>query len=135
MDDALIACRAIQFVSAMLALGGAAFRLYALAGGDPDALTSFDARLRGLLLVSALIAVLSGLALVPIVGGAMAGSALAALDWETVAAVILRTSFGRVWRWHLLFAALLVMVCAVRSVRPCYSVALAALSLASLGWV
>ena len=28
MDDALIACRAIQFASAMLVFGGAAFRLY-----------------------------------------------------------------------------------------------------------
>jgi copper resistance protein D len=135
MDDALIACRVIQFVSAMLALGGAAFRLYALDGGDPDTLTSVDARLRGLLLVSALIAFLSGLAVVPIIGGAMAGSASAVLDWRTIEAVLLETSFGRVWRWHLLFAALLVVVCAVRSVRPGYSAAVAALSLASLGWV
>ena len=74
MDDALIACRAIQFASAMLAFGGAAFRLYAIEGGDPDALAAFDARLGGLLLVSALIAFLSGLALVPIIGGTMAGS-------------------------------------------------------------
>src|SRR3954451_11324916 len=38
MDDALIVCRAIQFASAMLAFGGAAFRLYAVEGGDPDTL-------------------------------------------------------------------------------------------------
>jgi putative copper resistance protein D len=135
MDDALIACRAVQFVSAMLAFGGAAFRLYAVKGGDPDALASFDARLQGWLLVSALITFLSGLAVVPIIGGTMAGSASALFDWTTISAVLLRTSFGRVWRWHLLTAALAVLVCAVRPRRPGYAVVLTALSLASLGWV
>jgi len=135
MDDALIACRAIQFASAMLAFGGAAFRLYAIEGGDPDALAEFDTRLGGLLLVAALIAFLSGLALVPIIAGTMAGSVSAVFDWTTISAALLRTSFGRVWRWHLFAAALLVAVCAVRPVRPGYSVALAAFSLASLGWV
>jgi copper resistance protein D len=72
---------------------------------------------------------------VPIIGGTMAGSAAAALDWETISAVLLQTSFGRVWCWHLFAAALLVVTCAVRAVRPGYDAALAALSLASLGWV
>ena len=118
----------------MLAFGGAAFRLYALKGGDPDTLAAFDARLRGWLLVSALAAFLSGLALVPIIGSAMAGSASAAFDWRTVSTVLFQTSFGRVWRWHLLAAALLVVVCAVRTAGSGYSVAAGALSLASLGW-
>jgi copper resistance protein D len=135
MDDALVACRAIQFASAMLAFGGAAFRLYAVEGGDPDALAVFDTRLGGLLLVSALIAFLSGLALVPIIGGAMAGSTSALFDWTTISAVLFQTSFGRVWRGHLFAAALLVVVCAIRVAQPGYTVALAALSLASLGWV
>jgi putative copper resistance protein D len=135
MDDALIACRAVQFASAMLAFGGAAFPLYAVRCGDPDALATFEARLRALLLVSALIAFLTGLALVPIIGGTMAGSASAALDRQTIFAVLLQTSFGRVWRWHLLAAALLVIICAVQRVRSRYTVVVAALSLASLGWV
>jgi len=135
MDDVLIACRAVQFASAMLTFGGAAFRLYAVEGGDPEALATFDAWLRGLLLVSALIAFLSGLTLVPIIGGTMAGSASAVFDWTTILAVLLQTSFGRVWRWHLLAASLLVVICAVRPVRPGYRVALAAFLLASLGWV
>ena len=84
MDDALIACRAIQFASAMLAFGGAAFRLYAKKGSDRDALATFDVRFRGLLLVVASVALLSGLALVPIIGGTMAGSVSAAFDWETI---------------------------------------------------
>src|SRR4051812_24776187 len=111
MDDALIACRAIQFASAMLVFGGAAFRFYAIKGSDRDALATLDARFRGLLLVAASVAFLSGLALVPIIGGTMAGSVAAALDWETISAVLLETDFGRVWCWHLLAAALLVVVC------------------------
>src|SRR5690242_3999655 len=132
MDDALITCRAVQFASAMLAFGVAAFRLYAIKGGDPDTLAAFDARLREWLLISALVALLAGLVLVPIIGGAMTGSALAVFDGRTVSAVLFQTSFGRVWRWHLLSAALLVVVCAVRVAQPGYTAALAALSLASL---
>ena len=135
MDDALVACRALQFTAAMLAFGGAAFRLYTVAGGDRDVAATFDAWLGRLLPVAALIALLSGLALVPIIGGTMAGSALAALDWKTISAVVLHTSFGRVWRWHLLAAALLVVVCWARPARLGYSAVLAALTLASLGWV
>src|SRR3954453_16852679 len=135
MDEALIACRTVQFGSAMLAFGGAAFRLYAVKDGDPNALAAFDAWLRGWLLVSALAAFLSGLALVPIIGGAMAGSASAAFDWRTAETVLLQTSFGRIWRWHLVAAALLVVVCAVRAARLSYSMALAAFSLANLSWI
>jgi copper resistance protein D len=135
MHDALIVCRAIQFASAMLVFGGAAFRLYAVEGGDPDTLAAFDTRLRDVLLISALIAFLSGLALVPINSGMMAGSASAVFDWTTMSAVLLQTSFGRVWRWHLFAAALLVAVCALRPARPGSGAALAAFSLASLGWV
>ena len=65
----------------------------------------------------------------------MTGSASAALDWITISAVLLRTSFGRVWRWHLLIAAFLVVACAVRRVRPAYRAVLGGLLLASLGWV
>ena len=35
MDDALIACRAVHFVAAMLVFGGAAFRLYASKAAIP----------------------------------------------------------------------------------------------------
>src|SRR5690349_13587868 len=125
MDNALIACRVVQFASAMLAFGIAAFRLYAVKSGNPDALEIFDARLRRWLLVSALVALLAGLVLVPIIGGTMAGSGSAAFDGRTVSAVLFQTSFGRVWRWHLLAAALLVVVCAVRVAQPGYTVALA----------
>jgi putative copper resistance protein D len=134
MDDVLVACRTVHFVSVMLAFGIAAFRYYALDGSDPAVLPALDVRLSGLLLVSAIVALLSGLALVPVIGSRMAGSASAALDLRTIAKVLLATSFGRVWCGHLLIAALLV-VGTIRHVRSAYRAALAALLLASLGWV
>jgi len=135
MDDALIACRAIHFVSVIVAFGAGAFRLYAVDDCDPAILARLDTRLRYLLLGAAVAAILSALLLVPLIGGRMAGSATAALDWGTVSAVLLQTSFGRVWRWHLLIAGVLVVLCAMRRVQPVYRVALATLLLASLGLI
>ena len=47
MDEALYACRFVQFTAAMLIFGTAAFRVYALAGSDAGAasiiLSAFDA--------------------------------------------------------------------------------------------
>jgi hypothetical protein len=84
MDEAIIACRAVHFVSVMLVFGGAAFRLYAVESPDLGVIAVLDARLRALLLVSAVVALLSALALVPSVASRMAGSSAAALDWKTI---------------------------------------------------
>jgi putative copper resistance protein D len=135
MDEALVICRLIHFASVMVVFGGGAFRLYATSASEPQMFAVFDMRLRHLLLGASLVAVLSALLFVPLVGGAMAGSASAALDWHTVSAVMFDTSFGRVWRWHLLIAALLIVVCAIRQVQIGYPVVLSALLLASLGWI
>src|SRR5712692_11996170 len=135
MDDALIAFRLIHFTSVIVAFGAGAFRFYAVQGCDAGVLTRLDTRLRDLLLVAAIVAMLSALLLVPLIGSRMAGSPSAALDWDTISAVLLNTRFGRVWRWRLLIGGLLVAACAVRQVRLAYRVALAALLLASLGWV
>src|SRR5690349_728542 len=135
MDEAFIACRLVHFVSVMVAFGGSAFRLYAVGAGDQDLVAALDARLRRVLLVAAILALMSALLLLPFVGSRMAGSASAALDWKIISTVLLDTSFGRVWRWRLLIAAIFVLVCAVRSMQPSYRVALSAVLLASLGWV
>lgn len=135
MDEAFVACRLVHFASVMVAFGGSAFRLYAVGGGDHDLLVLLDSRLRRVLLVAATPALLSALLLLPLTGSRMAGSASAALDWKTISTVLLDTSFGRVWRWRILVAALFVLVCAIRSVQPSYRVALSAVLLVSLGWV
>jgi putative copper resistance protein D len=49
--------------------------------------------------------------------------------------VLSETSFGRVWLWHLLAAALLVVACTIRRIPATWLVALAALLLASLAWI
>src|SRR5216683_3572889 len=120
MDEALIACRALHFASAMLLVGAGAFRVYAISGSDAGLLLALDGRLRALLLVAAIVALLSAVALVPFVASTMAGSAAAALDWNTISAVVFQTSFGRVWRWHLSIAALLVAISAIRGVHPAW---------------
>ena len=98
-------------------------------------LTTLDNRVRDLLLVSAIVALLSAIALLSVTGSRMAGSAAAALDLRTIATVLLKTSFGRVWCWHLLLAVLLIATVVVRRIRPAYRAVVAALLLASLGWV
>ena len=135
MDEAFIACRLVHFASVMVAFGGSAFRLYAVGAIDHALLAALDARLRRVLLVAAILALLSALLILPFISSRMAGSPAATLDWKTISTVLLDTSFGRVWRWRLLIAALLVLVCVVRRVQPGYRVALSALLLASLGWV
>jgi putative copper resistance protein D len=67
----------------------------------------------------------------------MAGSAAAALDPNTISAVLFNTSFGRVWCSRLLFAFLLIGACLAPLARrrmPAILV-LSLLLLVSLGWV
>jgi putative copper resistance protein D len=139
VDDGLVIARLIHFAAAMAAFGGAAFRLYAIerdAGrARADALTSLDRWSVNLVRASALLMFISALAIVPFVAAGMAGAASAAFDPTTLATVLFATEFGRVWCWHLLFAALLIVGTAVAPHRPALNVICAALALASLGWV
>jgi putative copper resistance protein D len=65
----------------------------------------------------------------------MAGSPAAAADVATVSAVLLETRFGRVWCWHLLLAAILVLACLNRQPRRPVILLLSLGLLASLTWV
>ena len=118
MDEALYACRFVQFTAAMLLFGTAAFRIYALAGSDDRAasnmLSRFDACFGQLLLIASVIALISAITLLQCQAAEMTGSSAAAMDLTAVGAVLLDTRFGRVWRWHLLLAAILVLVCLYR---------------------
>src|SRR5712671_5884752 len=139
MDEALYACRFVQFAAAMLIFGTASFRIYALAGSQTRAASSvlagFDAWVGHVVLVAALVALISALALVLCQTAAMAGSPAAATDFAAVTAVLFETRFGRVWCWHLLLAAILVLACLSRPPsRPVVLIFSLAL-LASLGWV
>src|SRR6266481_3277377 len=139
MDEALYACRFIQFAAAMLIFGTASFRIYALAGSQTRAASSvlagFDAWVGHVVLVAALVALISALALVLCQAAAMAGSPVAAIDSAAVTAVLFETRFGRVWCWHLLLAAMLVLVCLSRPPSRPVVLILSLALLASLGWV
>jgi putative copper resistance protein D len=139
VHEALVVARLIHFAAAMAGFGGAAFRLYALDGEaarEPAiALAEFDRWLTWVLRTSALVVLVSALAMVPFVAAQMAGAANAAIDPAMVATVLFATAFGRVWCWHLLFAALLLISAGIVEHRHTLILMCAGLVLASLGWV
>jgi len=139
--EVLIVSRLVQFAAVIVVFGCGAFRLYGL-GGDPtptsaNALTVFDAWFWRVATVGATVALLSALSLMLGVAANMAGTAAAALDPDTISKVMLGTSFGRVWCWHLFFALVLIGACLVPKVswRMPAILVLSLLLLVSLGWV
>src|SRR3954462_2765216 len=139
MDEALYVCRFVQFTAAMLIFGTAAFRIYALAGGVTGAASSilarFDACFGKLLLIASVIALISAIALLQCQAAEKTGLSAAALDLTAFGAVLFDTRFGRVWRWHLLVAAILVLVCLCRQPKRPVLLILSLGLLASLGWI
>jgi putative copper resistance protein D len=139
--EALILSRFLQFAAVIVVFGCGAFRFYAL-GVDAtttsaEALIAFDLWFGRVAIVGAVVALLSALSLLFAVIANMAGSAVAMLDPGTIGKVLSGTRFGRVWCWHLVFAALLVGACLAPSARwriPSILV-LSSLLLVSLGWV
>jgi copper resistance protein D len=139
VDEALVIARLIHFAAAMTGFGSAAFRFYAIDGETPRgtaaALESFDRWLGRVIQVSALVLLVSGLAMVLVIAAGMAGTAVATLDISTITGVAFGTGFGRVWCWHLLFAALLLANARIATHRHSLLLVWAALALGSLGWV
>jgi len=119
--------------------GRAALRLLAV---EPDAasdtaaaLASFDRWLERKMLVSALAMIVSKLLMAPIMPGGTEYTARRALDPSIIGAVLFETGFDRVWCWHLLFAALLLVSVSITTHRYSLLLVCAALALGSLGWV
>jgi putative copper resistance protein D len=141
MAEALDAIRFVHFAAAMAAFGIGAFRIYALAGDSAaarlPAWISFDGVLVRATTAGAWLALVSAMAIIPLVAAEMAASAAAAVDPETVDTVLFRTQFGQAWCWHVGFAVALL---ATSTIRPRRSQVIAAtttalLLLVSLGWV
>jgi copper resistance protein D len=139
--EALIVSRLLQFAAVIVVFGCGAFRLYGL-GVDPtptstNTLTTFDAWFWRVTTVGAIVALLSALSLLLGVTANMAGSASAVLDPDAISKVLLATSFGRAWCWHLAFAILAIGVCLVPRVhwRMPAILVLSFLLLVSLGWI
>jgi putative copper export protein len=98
VDEALVIARLIHFAAAMAGFGSAAFRLYAVDGESARetaaALQAFDRWLARVMQASALVMLVSGLAMVPVIAARMAGTGTAAFDASTIAAVLFQTGFG-----------------------------------------
>jgi putative copper resistance protein D len=140
MAEALIAIRFVHFASAMAPFGIGAFRLYAFAGAasvDGPARDSFDALLARAVLPTALVALLTAVAIIPCVAAEMASSTALAFDPATATAVMFGTEFGHAWCWHVGFAVVLVALAVMPRQRwqPTAATLAALLLLASLGWV
>ena len=141
MTAAWIAARFIHFAAAMAAFGIGAFRIYAFSGGtvaaDAPARIALDRQLASAMLIAAIVAFLTALAIVPAIAVEMTGSDTAALDPSVWQAVLLATEFGKVWRWHLGFAVVLMVLSAVpqRRWRSGAATLAAFLLLASLGLI
>jgi putative copper resistance protein D len=139
MDEALYACRFVQFATVMVIFGGSAFRYYALAGAHagaaPGTLAGLEAWLGRVTLATAIVALLSALALLLCQAAVMAGSLAASIDPATVTAVLFETRFGRVWCWDLLLAVTLVLVCLGQPRRQPVILVISLLLLASFGWI
>jgi copper resistance protein D len=139
--EVLIVSRLLQFAAVIVIFGCGAFRIYGL-GVDStaicaNALTIFDAWFWRVATVGAIVALLSALSMMLGVTAAMAGSAAAALDPDTISKVLFGTGFGRVWCWHLVLAVLAIGVCLAPKGRwrmPAILL-LSFLLLVGLGWV
>jgi putative copper resistance protein D len=139
--ELLIVSRLVQFTAVIVVFGCGAFRLYGL-GVDPittsaDALITFETWFWRVTLAGAIVVLLSALSLLLATAANMAGSAVAALDPDTIGTVLFGTSFGRAWCWHLVFAISAIAVCLAprASWRMTAILTLSLLLLVSLGWV
>jgi putative copper resistance protein D len=140
MDEALYACRFVQFTAAIVIFGASAFQFYALAGAHaspaPSILAGFHVWLGRVTLATAIVALLSALALLVCQAAAMAGSPAASIDLAMVTAVLFETRFGRVWCWHLLLAITLVLSSLRQTGWPQPVIlVISLLLLANLGWI
>jgi putative copper resistance protein D len=141
MAEALVITRLLHFAALMAAFGIAAFRLYAFAGdrdsGHSTARSEFDERLRQATLLSAVVALLTAVAMVPCIAASMTGSAAAAGDPAVLRVVLLDTTFGHVWCTHGLLAILLVALSALpqRHEFAGATATVALLTLVGLAWI
>jgi len=139
--EVLIVSRLLQFVAVIVVFGCGAFRLYGL-GTDTGttsvhALSTFDDWFWRVATAGAIVVLLSAVSLMLATTANMAGTVAAALDPDRISKVMLGTSFGRVWCWHVFFALLLIGACLVPRVswRMPAILVLSLLLLVSLGWV
>jgi copper resistance protein D len=129
---ALALCRFAHFLAAMLAFGMSAY-LWAYA---PERLrVALSPVARRVALIASLVAFITAIAWLELESAAMADDWSAAINPETIAAVLTDTAFGHMWAAHLVLAAALVAVVAFSRAGWAATSIVSAALLASLGLV
>jgi putative copper resistance protein D len=129
---ALALCRFAHFLAAMQTFGMSAY-LWACA---PERLrVALSPVARRIALIASLVALITAVAWLALESAAMADDWSAAIDPETIAAVLTDTAFGHMWAAHLILAAALVAVVAFSRAGWAAASIVSAALLASLGLV
>ena len=107
MEAALAISRVAQFAGVMLAFGSSLFRLRFAVESAGRTFARWYLRT---LIASAIVIMVSSLAWLDIEAATMSGEWSNAANPHIVATVLYQTSFGQVWRWNLVAAAILLCV-------------------------
>ncbi|MFI8415666.1 copper homeostasis membrane protein CopD [Serratia sp. NPDC078593] len=126
-----VLCRFVHFAAVMLMLGVSVFTALL----SPQRLSPILSRdLRPLLISSTLLAALSAVALLAIQAGQMGDGWRDTYQFDVWIAV-LGTTFGEVWRWHLVFSLLALLALWVPTYRSAVCAFLSALLLVSMAFI
>src|SRR5262245_43212087 len=105
----LIVSRFLHMLAVLLLFGAAAFPLYAFPESERTAQSdALFARMRNLLLTTAILSLASGVVWLCFTAANMSGELANAIAPGILSIVVQETDFGRVWIWRLALAAVLV---------------------------
>lgn len=134
MQNALILCRFVHFAAVLLLFGSCLFRTWLFRSLlSTQGCAALDAKLFWILRGLIPLALISGLLLLVLTAGSMAGSWQDGLDPSTLTLVLGHTFFGQVWSGHLLLnLLLLISLISTRLSSPQLRLVLVTLLLATL---
>jgi putative copper resistance protein D len=112
IDLGLVVARFLHYGATTTLAGAAFFPLYAYVGAEPETQGRWRS---GLLLRSAVVALISGLAWFVFAVANMSGGLEDVMDPEVLTSVIRDTGFGIVWTARMILAAVLIAVTVVQS--------------------
>jgi len=109
MDSLLVAMRFVQFLAMMILFGAALYPYYALdhAPWGRSARAEYAAFLQRVALVAGVCGLISAIVWLGVEAAEMSGDTNAWHDVGTIATILNRTEFGRIWRWRLVGLILL----------------------------
>ena len=124
LDLGLVAVRFVHYIALLILFGTCVFPLYTYAGGDSVQPAGLAAKLRAGRVITAALALVSGIMLFIAVAASMVG-AWSDLDWAALQGVMTATSFGPIWVAHLVLIAAVLLITVPR----------AATSSRSMNWI